>query len=97
MLLQGYCPCEWKVAEIIMTLKRGKNPNEPTSYIQSVISKLFETLFPKRLEPILLKRKLIPNHPFRFRNKHGTIDQIDRSKSITTSNIRDFDLHLSWT
>ena len=39
-----------------------------------VISKLFEKLLIKRINPIIETRNLIPAHQFGFREKHGTID-----------------------
>lgn len=30
----------------------------------------------KRLEPILIERKLIPDEQFRFCRKHGTLEQV---------------------
>ena len=46
------------------------------------MSKTFEKLLLKRLRPIIEEKNLIPNHQFRFRNKHSTIDQVHRIASI---------------
>lgn len=35
-------------------------------------------LFLSRMNPILMERKIIPNHQFGFRKKHGTIEQVHR-------------------
>lgn len=82
ILAQSYFPHQWKVSEIIMILKPAKNPSELTSYrpisLLPIMSKLFEKLLLMRLEPILQKRKLIPDHQFGFRRYHGTIEQVHR-------------------
>ena len=77
-----YFPNMWKVAEIIMILKPGKNPNEASSYrpisLLPIIRKLFEKLFSKKLKNIITNKQIIPNHQFGFREKHSTIEQIHR-------------------
>lgn len=81
-----FVPRHWKIAEVILLLKPGKTPNEVTSYrpisLLPVISKIFERLLLKRLEPVIQSRKLIPSHQFGFRRKHSTIDQIHRITTI---------------
>lgn len=81
-----YVPRFWKVAEIIMILKPGKEPHEITSYrpisLLSIMAKLFERLLYKRLKPIIELRNIIPSHQFGFRNKHSTIDQVHRITDI---------------
>lgn len=71
------CPRHWKVAEVIMILKIGKDSTYRKSYRQisplSNISKLFEKLLLIRLKPIIEERQLIPTHQFGFRNSHSTI------------------------
>lgn len=78
----GNMPCQWKVAKIIMILKPGKTPTEPTSYrpisLLPITSKLLESLFLKRFMPIIDSKKIIPQHQFGFRKNHGTIEQIHR-------------------
>lgn len=77
-----HMPNLWKVAEIIMIPKPGKNPREASSYrpisLLPVIGKLFEKLFSKRLKKVIFERNIIPNHQFGFREKHSTIEQIHR-------------------
>jgi hypothetical protein len=59
--------------------------NKVTSYrpisLVPILSKLFEKLLLKRLNPILDEKQIIPTHQFGLRNKHSTIDQVHR---ITT-------------
>lgn len=43
-----------------------------------ILSKVLESLFLKRLTPIIEANKLIPPHQFGFRKSHGTIEQIHR-------------------
>lgn len=82
-----YVPRQWKVAEIIMVQKPGKPPNEVKSYrpisLLPVMSKIFEKLFLKRLQPVLQQRNLIPSHQFGFRASHSTIEQVHRIVDIT--------------
>lgn len=78
----NYFPRSWKVAQIIMILKPGKKPEDVSSYrpisLLPVFSKVLEKLYAKELNIILTERKIIPNHQFGFRNKHGTIEQVHR-------------------
>lgn len=77
-----YIPSVWKVAEIKMILKPGKNPTEPSSYrpisLLPVIGKLFEKVLSKRLNLFIKQRNIIPSHQFGFRQQHSTIEQIHR-------------------
>jgi hypothetical protein len=78
-LLKGYFPAQWKVAQIILILKPGKSPNKLTSYwpisLLPIVSKVFEKMLLKRLLPMVENNSLIPNHQFRVRQRHYTIDQ----------------------
>jgi hypothetical protein len=73
-------PDAWKIAEIIMIPKPGKNLSEVESYrpisLLPIMSKLFAKLILKRLKPIINGKHLVPTHQFGFRNNHSTIDQI---------------------
>jgi hypothetical protein len=46
VLLKGYVPAQWKVAQVILILKPGKSPNELTSYqpisLLPIVSKVCE-------------------------------------------------------
>jgi hypothetical protein len=53
VLLKGYFPAQWKVAQIFLIPKPGKPPHELTSY--RPISKVLEKLLLKRLLPIVEK------------------------------------------
>ena len=81
-----YVPQLWKVAEVIMIPKPGKSPHEVTSYrpisLLPIMSKLFEKLLLKRLEIIIEKKQLIPDHQFGFRKQHSTIDQVHRITNV---------------
>jgi hypothetical protein len=82
VLLKGYFPAQWKVAQIILILKPGKPPNELTSYrpisFLPFASKVFENILLKRLLPMVENNGLIPNHQFGFRQKHYKIEQTHR-------------------
>jgi hypothetical protein len=75
-------PAQWKVAEIKMILKPGKSGDDVKSYrpisLLSIVSKVFEILFLKRLLPVIECKKIIPNHQFGFRRRHSTIEQFHR-------------------
>ena len=82
ILRTNHFPDQWKKAQIIMIPKPGKDPNLVQSYrpisLLPILSKVFEKLFMKRLKPIIIQRKLIPNHQFGFRAQHGTTEQVHR-------------------
>jgi hypothetical protein len=82
VLLKGYFPAQWKVTQIILILKPGNPPNELTSYrpisLLPIVSKVFEKLLLKWLLPVVANNRLIPNHPFGFRQRHSTIKQTHR-------------------
>lgn len=81
-LKTAYFPSEWKVAQIILLPKPGKNPTLPGSYrpisLLPIVSKIFEKLLLKRLLAILNENHIIPDHQFGFRNEHTTTEQIHR-------------------
>ena len=77
--LTEYFPCQWKVGQIIMIVKPGKNPNDITSYrpinLFPILSKILEEVFLKLLTPIIDESKLMPSHLFAFRKEQRTIEQ----------------------
>jgi hypothetical protein len=81
-----YVPISWKVSEIILVPKPGKNHTEVESYrpiaLLPTMAKLLEKLILKRLNPIISKYQLIPPHQFGFRSKHSTIDQVHRITEV---------------
>lgn len=78
----GYFPECWKVAEIIMIAKPGKDSGLVQSYrpisLLPTLSKVFEKLYMKRLGVLINKLNLIPDHQFGFRQGYGTVEQIHR-------------------
>lgn len=82
ILQREFVPAQWKVAEIILILKPGKDPANVSSYrplcLLPVASKLLEVLFMRRLTSVLAETQLIPSHQFDFRAEHGTIEQVHR-------------------
>lgn len=82
ILRHQYFPLQWKVAQIIMISKPGKNINDVSSYrpisLLPTLSKIFEKALLKRLRPVLVATNLIPDHQFGFREKHATIEQVHR-------------------
>ena len=65
-----------------MILKPGKDPTLAASYrpisLLPCFSKLFEKVLLSKLTPYLLNNNIIPTHQFGFREKHGTIEQVNR-------------------
>lgn len=78
----GYFPKKWKIAQIILIPKPGKNPAQVKSYrpisLLPILSKLFEKLLLKRIQSLTSQRVLIPDHQFGCRNQHSTIEQVHR-------------------
>lgn len=83
ILRLNYIPNIWKVAQVILILKPGKDPLDVSSYrpisLLPMLSKVFEKLILKRLRPILLEANLLPKHQFGFREQHSTIEQVHRT------------------
>jgi hypothetical protein len=79
ILLCGYFPTQWKVAQIILIPMPGKPPHQLSSYrpisLLPVASKVFEKLLLKRLLLLVEHDNLIHNHQFGFRPRHSTIEQ----------------------
>jgi hypothetical protein len=77
-----YFPCQWKVGQIIMIAKSGKNSDDIASYrpisLLPILSIILEKILLQRLSPIIDESKLIPTHHVGFRKKHGTIEQAHR-------------------
>ena len=84
-------PLQWKLAQILMIHKPGKSPDLSASYrpisLLPVLSKVFETLILKRLLPIIIQLKIIPDHQFGFRQHHSTIEQVNRVYQIARNAI----------
>lgn len=85
-LTRCFVPPQWKVAQITMVQKPGKPENDVKSYrpisLLPILSKVLESLFLKRLMPIIDSKCLIPDHQFGFRKDHGTIEQVHRLVEI---------------
>lgn len=77
-----YYPQQWKISQIIMIPKPGKDLTLVDSYrpisLLPVISKIFEKLLLSKILRFLNDTQCIPNHQFGFRSKHGTIEQTHR-------------------
>jgi len=81
----GCFPRRWKKSIIIMIPKPGKDHTLTSSYspisLLSCLSKLFEKCFLTRIIPYFRRHNSIPAHQFDFREKHGTIEQVNRITS----------------
>ena len=86
-----YFPKMWKIAQVIMIPKLKGDSSDCASYrpisLLPVMSKLFEKIILKQLDPYI--SKIIPNHQFGFRNKHSTIDQVHRIVDIINKALED--------
>ena len=82
ILRMGHFPLSWKKSEIVMIPKPGKDPTQVKSYrpisLLSILSKLFESILMKKLEPYIESNNIIPPHQFGFRKRHSTIEQVHR-------------------
>ena len=71
-----------------MIAKPGKDLTLPSSYrpisLLPCLSKLFEIVLQSKIKCFLNSANAIPNHHFGFREKYGTVEQVDR----VTSEIR---------
>ena len=77
-----YFPKPWKLAQIKMLHKPGKDPHQTASYrpisLLPVFSKILEKIMYYRIKTIIEIKKLISEHQFGFRNKHSTIEHMHR-------------------
>lgn len=82
ILRTGYYPEMWKLSQIIMVPKPGKDPTVVSSYrpisLLSILSKLFEKMLMAKIQTIAEHYRIVPEHQFGFRKKHGTTEQVHR-------------------
>lgn len=85
-----YWPQQFKIAEIILIAKPGKNPNHVSSYrpisLLSTISKVLEKLLLCRINLLL---DVIPDHQFGFRHQHSTLQQCHRVTQVINKSLED--------
>lgn len=78
----GYFPTAWKKDKVIALLKKGKPPNNPTSYrpisLLSNLGKLFETIINDNLMKQCSKLNLIPGIQFGFKKRHSTMHAVHK-------------------
>ena len=53
------------------------------------LSKVFETLLFRRMKPLIIEKNIIPDHQFRFRQHHSTIEQVNRVYAIARKAIEE--------
>lgn len=82
ILALGYYPKLWKISQIKMIPKPGKDLTQPSSYrpisLLSQLSKIFERILLSHILPLISRNNIIPDHQFGFRKRHGTIEQVHR-------------------
>jgi hypothetical protein len=80
VLLHGYFPAQWEVAQMTLIPKSGKSPHSPSSYrpisLLPIASKVSEKLLLHWLLSLVQHGK--PTHQFGSRPKHSTIEQTHR-------------------
>ncbi|CAF1072701.1 unnamed protein product [Brachionus calyciflorus] len=78
----GHIPDEWKKAKVVMTLKKGKPPDDPNSYrpisLLCCLGKLLEKIVNKKLQDWAELNKLLPDCQAGFRRGRSTQEQIFR-------------------
>lgn len=93
ILRTGFYPKSWKISQIIMIPKPGKDASQVSSYrpisLLSILSKLFEKVFLNALTPYLNDHHIIPVHQFGFRKDHGTIEQVHRIVTLVRKAFED--------
>lgn len=86
VLRVGCYPSQWKISQIILIPKPGRDLTLPGSYrpisLLPIASKVFEKLLLKRIKPLINQNNLTPEHQFGFREKHSTTEQIHRITNI---------------
>lgn len=91
-LLTGYFPQIWKTSKVIAIHKAGKDEKQATSYrpisLLSSLSKILEKLIHTRLVRHLNENTTIPETQHGFRERHSTIDQLQRITHHIKTNLR---------
>jgi len=90
-------PKRWKKSIIIMIPKPGRDHTLTSSYRPISLSKLFEKFLLTRIIPYFRRHNSIPAHQFAFREKHGTIEQVNRITSEIRSAFENTALRYFWT
>ncbi|CAG5030612.1 unnamed protein product [Parnassius apollo] len=76
----SHYPGQWKIAQVVMILKPGKQLEEVSSYrpisLPPLVGKFFEKVILNRMQSHL--NAILPGHQFGFRQRHGTIEQVHR-------------------
>ena len=71
----NHFPSRWTTAKILLILKKGKDPTDPSSYR------------PISLLPNISKVPKVPNQQFGFRFKHSTVHAINKFLTDTTQQL----------
>lgn len=86
MLRIGYFPASWKLSDLVMIPKPGKDITQVSSYrpisLLPILSKMFEKMLLNSLIPHIDANAIVPDHQFGFRRKHSTIQQVHRITNL---------------
>ncbi|GBM01866.1 Retrovirus-related Pol polyprotein from type-1 retrotransposable element R1 [Araneus ventricosus] len=79
----GIFPTKWKIANVTLIPKEGKDTSLPSSYrpicLLSCWEKVLDKLITKRLVDFLENKRLISENQFGFRRKRSTIDALRKA------------------
>ena len=86
-----YFPSLWKEAKVLPVLKKGKNPNSPSSYrpisLTPSLSKVFEMVLNDALTEHCTTNKIIPVSQFGFKHHHSTTHAIHKMMSDVNNSV----------
>ena len=89
-LALGYFPTALKHGLIILILKPGKDPTDPSSYrpisLLEILAKIFEGIINTRLRDHLEDNNLLPTNQFGFREHRSTADVTNIMTSFVANN-----------
>lgn len=93
--LEGIFPKTWKIAKLIVIRKAGdRDWSDPAAYrpisLLPTIGKIFERMIVNRLNNFMSDYSCMSDHQFGFREARGTVDAIERVKSITINSTKKY-------
>lgn len=78
----SYFPRSWKCAKVLLILKKGKSPDDPSSYrpisLTPSLNKIFEAIINDSIVSCCTTNNIIPTRQFEFRFQHSTVHAIHK-------------------